>query len=83
VSVARDKPLEGFVLSGLSGSCGHGITLANMGRVVLEHIDVEDFSGPKIAAADVTGRGLAGAPRWLRPSGLRPSWRQVRPIGSG
>jgi polygalacturonase len=61
VGIHPDKPLDGFTLRGIKGTCGHGITLANMRNVVLEGIDVNVFSGPKISAVNATGRGLDGA----------------------
>lgn len=61
VNIHPDKPLEGFTLRGISGTCGHGITLANMRGVALEGIDVSVFAGPKVAAVNVTGKGLEDA----------------------
>ena len=67
VNIHPDKPLDGFVLRDISGSAGHGITLANMRNVVIENITVNVFSGPKVAAENVTGRGLEGAARLIPP----------------
>lgn len=61
VNIHPDKPLDGFVLRGLTGTCGHGITLANMRNVLFEDIDVDVFAGPRIAMVNVTGKGLDGA----------------------
>ncbi|MCW0199720.1 glycosyl hydrolase family 28 protein [Sphingopyxis sp.] len=61
VNIHPDKPLEGFTLRGISGTCGHGITLANMRGVALEGLDVNVFAGSKVAVVNVTGKGLEGA----------------------
>lgn len=67
VNIHPDKPLDNFVLRDISGTAGHGITLANMRNVVIENITVNVFSGPKVAAENVTGRGLEGAARLIPP----------------
>jgi polygalacturonase len=56
-----DKPLDGFVLTNLTGTCQKGIVLANMKNVVLRKIEVTGFAGPLISIDHVTGSGLAGA----------------------
>ncbi|WP_213981159.1 glycosyl hydrolase family 28 protein [Sphingomonas sp. dw_22] len=61
VNIHPDKPLDGFILRGLTGTCGHGITLANMRNVLFEDIDVNVFAGPRIAMVNVTGKGLDDA----------------------
>lgn len=61
VQIHPDKPLDGFVFKDISGTSGRGMTLANMTNVVLENINVNVFSGPKLAIDNVTGRGLEGA----------------------
>jgi hypothetical protein len=76
VNIHPDKPLDGFVLRDISGTAGHGITLANMRGVRVEAIAVNIFSGPKIAAEDVTGTGLEGAAKLIpppRPTPVAPS----------
>lgn len=67
VNIHPDKPLDGFVLRDITGSAGRGITLANMTNVTLENINVNVFSGPKLAIDNVTGRGLDGAARLIPP----------------
>lgn len=61
VQIHPDKPLDGFTFKDVSGTCGRGMTLANMRNVHLENIDVNVFSGPRLAIDNVTGRGLEGA----------------------
>ena len=58
-----DKPLDGFTMRGITGTSGKGMSLANIRNAVLEGIDVNVFSGPKVAVDNVTGRGLEGAAR--------------------
>ena len=82
VNIHPDKPLDGFVLRDVTGTCGHGITLANMRRVDLAGIGVDVFSGPKIAVANVTGRGLEAAARLVppeRPPPVQPAPTPFRP----
>lgn len=55
------KPLVGFVLENVTGTCKSGIMLANMRNVVLRNIKVTGFDGPLISIDNVTGVGLAGA----------------------
>jgi polygalacturonase len=55
------KPLDGFVLSNVTGTCGKGIALANIKNAHLSGIKVTGFAGPLLSTANVTGTGLAGA----------------------
>jgi polygalacturonase len=55
------KPLEGFSLSNVSGSCGKGIFLANIHHAELHKIEVTGYSGALLNTSNVTGTGLAGA----------------------
>jgi hypothetical protein len=43
-----------------------------MRNVVIENITVNVFSGPKVAAENVTGRGLEGAARLIPPERPAP-----------
>ncbi|MDG2522115.1 glycosyl hydrolase family 28 protein [Caulobacter segnis] len=65
VQVHPDKPLDGFVFRDVKGTAGRGITLANARNVTLENINVNVFSGPKLAVDNVTGKGLEGAARLI------------------
>ncbi len=67
VQIHPDKPLDGFVLRDITGTSGKGVTLANMTNVIIENVDVNVFSGPKLALDNVTGRGLEGAARLVPP----------------
>jgi polygalacturonase len=55
------KPLVGFSLTNVTGTCSSGIALAYVKNAVLRNIKVTGFSGPLISTAGVTGTGLAGA----------------------
>jgi len=55
------KPLIGFSLIGVTGTCQSGIMLANMRDVVLRNLHVTGFTGPLLSIDNVTGVGLAGA----------------------
>lgn len=59
--ISPAKPLDGFSLVNVSGTCAKGISLANMRRVVLKDIKVTGFSGPLLSTYNVTGTGLNGA----------------------
>jgi len=55
------KPLDGFVFTNVSGTCGKGIALANIKNAQLSHITVTGYSGPLLGTYAVTGKGLEGA----------------------
>lgn len=61
VSLNPDKPLDGFSLSDVTGTCAKGIRLANMRNAVLKDIHVTGFAEPLLATRNVTGTGLDGA----------------------
>jgi polygalacturonase len=56
-----NKPLDGFSLVNVSGTCGKGISLANINHAVLRNIDVSGFKGALLSTHNVSGTGLAGA----------------------
>ncbi len=55
------KPLVGFSLTNVTGTCAKGIELAHVKDAAIRNVKVTGFSGPLLAIADVTGTGLAGA----------------------
>jgi len=55
------KPLDGFVLANIAGTCAKGIALANIQHADLKNIQVTGFDGPLLSTYNVTGTGLAGA----------------------
>ena len=55
------KPLDGFTLSDISGTCTKGISLANIKNARLKNINVTGYSGPLLSINNVSGKGLDGA----------------------
>ncbi len=55
------KPLEGFSLLNVTGTCDKGIFLANVKDAVIRNIKVTGFTGALLNISNVTGKGLAGA----------------------
>src|SRR5271154_592477 len=55
------KPLEGFTLENVTGTCAKGIYLANIKNAAIKKVEVSGFKGPFLSIANVTGSGLAGA----------------------
>lgn len=60
-SIHPHKPLLGFTLASVTGTCRRGIALANIKNAVLRDIRVTGYEGPLLSIASVTGAGLAGA----------------------
>jgi polygalacturonase len=56
--VSPARPLDGFTLADISGTCSHGISLANMTNVNLSAIKVTGFTGALIKTKNVQGTGL-------------------------
>lgn len=55
------KPLIGFELMNVSGTCKSGVALAKMKNVVIRDVKVTGFDGLLLSTDNVTGIGLAGA----------------------
>jgi hypothetical protein len=55
------KPLNGFVLENVTGTCGKGISLANVTNARIASVNVTGFQGPLLSIYNVTGKGLQGA----------------------
>jgi polygalacturonase len=51
--VPPERPLDGFSLTSISGTCKKGITLANMVNVKLTDITVTGFEGPLVTTNNV------------------------------
>lgn len=60
-AVHPDKPLQGFTLMNVTGSCKKGISLANIEDAKLKNINVTGFDGPLISVYNVSGSGLEKA----------------------
>ena len=61
VGIHPDKVLDGLVITNISGTCGKGITLANIKNAKLMDISVTGFNGPLLKTNNVTGSGLRDA----------------------
>jgi hypothetical protein len=61
IGIHPHKPLEGFSLINISGTCSKGIALANIKNAKLQDIRVTGYSGPLLSTYSVTGSGLDGA----------------------
>jgi polygalacturonase len=69
------KPLVGFTLENVTGTCEEGIFLANVKGAVIRNVHVTGYSGKLIYAENVTGTGLAGAaklPEDKKPKAAAP-----------
>jgi polygalacturonase len=55
------KPLIGFSLTNVTGTCGSGIFLANIRSAVIRDVKVSGYAGQLLNIDNVTGTGLAGA----------------------
>lgn len=60
-AVHPHKPLQGFTLTNVTGSCKKGISLANIEDAKLKNINVTGFDGPLISVYNVSGSGLEKA----------------------
>ena len=65
--VPPERPIAGFSLTDVRGTCGYALSLANMTNVVLADIHVSDYHGPFITRVNVQGRGLADSNRTNAP----------------
>jgi len=61
IDIHPRKPLDGFVLENVTGTCKKGISLANIKRVRLAGIKATGFDGPLLRTSNVNGTGLASA----------------------
>ncbi|MGC1188030.1 MAG: glycoside hydrolase family 28 protein [Candidatus Acidiferrales bacterium] len=55
------KPLDGFTLTNVTGTCAKGIFLANIKHARIAGVKVTGFIGSLLNIDNVTGTGLAGA----------------------
>lgn len=60
-AIHPNKPLQGFVLTNVTGTCRHGITLANINNAKLDRINVTGYTGPLLSVYNVKGKGIEGA----------------------
>lgn len=71
------KPLVGFTLEDVSGTCGEGIFLANIQGAAIRNVRVTGYSGKLLNIQDVTGTGLAGAGKL--PAEMTPKAAELIP----
>ena len=57
-NIPAARPMDGFTLTDISGTCARAISLANMTNVKLSGIRVTGFAGPLITTENVKGIGL-------------------------
>ena len=57
-NIPAERPMDGLVLTNITGTCGRGITLANAVNVELAGINVSGFEGPLLTTSNVAGTGL-------------------------
>ena len=57
-SIPSARPVDGFTLTDISGTCSRAISIANMTNVNLSKIRVTGFSGPLVTTNNVQGKGL-------------------------
>jgi polygalacturonase len=55
---SSEKPLDGFSLSNITGTCTKGISLANITRASLSDIHVTGYTGSLLTCTNVQGTGL-------------------------
>ena len=60
-NVPPARPIDGFTLTDIAGTCTHAITLANMTNVNLSKIRVTGFEGALVTVQNVHGKGLDAA----------------------
>ena len=52
------RPLDGFTLADISGTCGRAIAIANMTNVNFSAVKVTGFTGALVTTNNVHGKGL-------------------------
>lgn len=72
VRIHPEKPLEGFSLTNVTGSCKAGIRLANVRKAELRNVNVTGVDGPLIAVNNVAGKGLERAAKVDPPKAPEP-----------
>jgi polygalacturonase len=67
-----NKPLDGFTLSNVNGTCAKGISLANIKNANISNINVKGYSGSLLGINNVTGTGLKDATEIPAPKFIEP-----------
>jgi polygalacturonase len=60
-SIHPEKPLDGFTLENVSGTCKQGIRLANIEHASIKNVTVSGFEGPLLGICHVHGKGFENA----------------------
>jgi polygalacturonase len=61
VRIHPEKPLEGLALTGITGDCRKGISLANIRKAEIRNVKLSGLTGPLVSIHNVSGKGLEGA----------------------
>ncbi len=61
LNVPLEKPIDGFALTNVTGTCKAGISLANVVHANLQNIHITGYNGPLLVTQNVNGIGLEGA----------------------
>ncbi|HEY1789434.1 MAG TPA: glycoside hydrolase family 28 protein [Verrucomicrobiae bacterium] len=56
--VPSERPIDGFSLADVQGTCEHALNMANMKNVTLTGIKVTNYQGPLLTESHVEGTGL-------------------------
>lgn len=57
-AISPERPIDGFVLADITGTCAKGITLANVNHADFSGINVTGYTGPLLNLTNVQGTGL-------------------------
>lgn len=57
--VPPERPIDGFSLTDVRGTCEHALSMANMKNVRLSGIKITDYEGPFLTQTHVEGTGLS------------------------
>ncbi|MGI4871265.1 MAG: glycoside hydrolase family 28 protein [Janthinobacterium lividum] len=77
------KPLQGFTLTNVSGTCAQGIFLANVQQAKLHNLHLTGYQEPLLHLSNVSGSGLAGAASLTPPSVPPPVPEPAQPYKLG
>lgn len=61
ISIHPHKPLDGFLLTNVTGTAAKGISLANIRNARIRDLKVTGYAGALLGINNVTGTGLKGA----------------------
>ena len=61
-AISAERPIDGFMLADITGTCRRGITLANVVHASFSALNVTGFTGPLLTLTDVQGTGLDNPP---------------------